>query len=92
MRPFEQTVKRKDATVDADEIGRRLSMLLGDSEMESKTERGVRERTLVNVTSADDIKYWTEQFGATDEELCEAVTAVGKSVVFVQAYLKEHRA
>jgi hypothetical protein len=56
--------------------------------METKTEEGLRERTLIDVTSADDIKYWTEQFGASDDELRAAVTAVGKSVAVVEDHLK----
>jgi hypothetical protein len=59
--------------------------------METKTEEGLRERTLIDVTSADDIKYWTEQFGASADELRAAVTAVGKSVAVVENRLKTVR-
>lgn len=60
--------------------------------METKTEEGLRERTLIDVTSEDDIKYWTEQFGANDDELRAAVKAVGKDVAAVEAQLKKHKA
>jgi NACalpha-BTF3-like transcription factor len=59
---------------------------------ETKAEEGVRERTLVDVTSAEDIKYWTEQFGANEDELRAAVEAVGKDVAAVEARLKKHDA
>jgi hypothetical protein len=59
---------------------------------ESKTEEGLRERTLVDVTSADDVKYWTEQFGVDADELQAAVKFVGKDVALVEAHLKEGKA
>lgn len=59
--------------------------------METKTEKGLRERTLIDITSADDIKYWTGQFGASGDELRAAVTKVGKSAETVEAHLKKHK-
>jgi NACalpha-BTF3-like transcription factor len=56
---------------------------------ESKTEEGLRERTLVDITSADDVKYWTEQFGVDADELRAAVKFVGKDVALVEAHLKK---
>lgn len=60
--------------------------------METKTEQGLRERTLIDVANAHDVKYWTEVFGASDDELREAVSAVGKSVAVVETYLKKNKA
>lgn len=57
--------------------------------IESKTEEGLRERTLVDITSADDIKYWTEQFGVDADELQAAVKFVGKDVASVEAHLRK---
>jgi Protein of unknown function (DUF3606) len=50
------------------------------------------ERNVIDVTKPEDIKYWTEQFGANAEQLRGAVEAVGLEVPKVEAYLKEHHA
>ena len=60
--------------------------------VETKTERGRRERTLIDVTSARDIKYWTEQFGVGADELRAAVKVAGEGVATVETYLKKSKA
>jgi hypothetical protein len=55
------------------------------------TERGKRERSLIDIAQPEDLKYWTEQFGATPKELQAAVRAAGADVDAVEAYLKKHK-
>jgi len=55
------------------------------------TERGKRERTLIDIAQPEEVKYWTEQFGATPKALQAAVRAAGTEVDAVEAYLKKHK-
>jgi hypothetical protein len=57
----------------------------------TSTERGKRERNLIDIAQPEEVKYWTEQFGATREALQAAVRAAGIEVSAVQAYLKKHK-
>jgi hypothetical protein len=59
---------------------------------ETEAQIGQRERTVIDLTAPEDIKYWTEQFGVSAEALAEAVQGVGSSVVAVEAHLKKSKA
>lgn len=53
-----------------------------------ETEKGLRERTLVDMSKPEEVTYWEEQFGTTRAALEAAVSAVGCEVKAVQARLK----
>ena len=55
---------------------------------ETKTDECLRERKLVDVTNLEDLKYWTEQFGVSADELRTAVKFVGRGVASVEAHLR----
>ena len=42
----------------------------------------------INMSDADEIRYWTERFGCTKAELVSAVGTVGPIATKVQAYLR----
>ena len=42
----------------------------------------------INMSEDHEIRYWTEKFGCTKEQLVSAVGSVGPSAVKVEAYLK----
>jgi hypothetical protein len=48
--------------------------------------RGVQDRARVNIHEVHEIRYWTEKWGITKEQL---VAAVGKAGVSVDAVAKE---
>jgi hypothetical protein len=41
--------------------------------------RGSQDRTRINVHEEHEVRYWTEKFGVSAEELKKAVEAVGVS-------------
>lgn len=43
-------------------------------------DRGVRDRSRVNVHEDYEVRYWTEKWGVTEERLRQAVQKVGVSV------------
>jgi len=43
-------------------------------------DRGARDRSRVNVHEDYEVRYWTEKWGVTREQLVEAVQRVGVSV------------
>lgn len=43
----------------------------------------------IDVSQQRDIKYWTEVFGVTEEELKEAVRAVGTHVGAVRSHIEK---
>lgn len=58
---------------------------------ETKLQKGLRERTLVDVAHPHDAKYWTGQFGATVEEIRAAIKAVGRGISVVAAHIDTHQ-
>ena len=42
----------------------------------------------INMSDADEIRYWTEKFGCTKAELVSAVGTVGPMASKVQAFLR----
>ena len=51
------------------------------------TNRGPQDRGRVNVHEADELNYWTEAMGCTEQQLRDAVAAVGVSAKAVRQYL-----
>lgn len=49
--------------------------------------RGPQDRARVNTSEAWELKYWTKEFGVTEEQLKAAVKAVGPMVVDVRKKL-----
>jgi len=40
-------------------------------------DRGAQDRRRVNLNQEHEVRYWTEEFGCTEEHLSEAVSRVG---------------
>lgn len=53
-----------------------------------ETEKGMRERALVDMSKPEEVTYWEEQFGTNRAALEAAVSAVGCGVEAVEARLK----
>jgi hypothetical protein len=54
----------------------------------TKNDAATGERTKVDVTDAEALRYWTDRFGVTAVRVKDAVAAVGTSPVKVEEYLK----
>lgn len=52
-------------------------------------DRGPQDRARVNVNEPHEVRYWTEKFGVSEEDLIQAVTVVGVSAAEVERYLKK---
>lgn len=50
--------------------------------------RGPQDRSRINVEEEWELRYWSEKFGVTADQLREAVHQVGTSVDDVTAYLQ----
>jgi hypothetical protein len=50
--------------------------------------RGPADRSRVNVSEPHEVKYWTEKFGCTNEDLETAVKQVGVIADKVESYLR----
>ncbi|WP_206861306.1 DUF3606 domain-containing protein [Lysobacter changpingensis] len=50
--------------------------------------RGEPDRSRINVNQEHELRYWTQALDVTEEELREAVRAVGASVSEVREYLR----
>ena len=51
--------------------------------------RGAQDRARVNVNEDHEVRYWSEAFGVTKEQLSAAVKAVGNSADKVREHLKK---
>ncbi|MBD8825293.1 DUF3606 domain-containing protein [Pseudomonas sp. CFBP 13602] len=51
--------------------------------------RGPQDRARVNTTEQWELSYWTKQFGVTEQQLEDAVRAVGPMVADVQKHLNK---
>ena len=49
--------------------------------------RGEQDRSRINVSQEHELRYWTNKFGVTQEQLKAAVQAVGSSVDRVREHL-----
>ena len=52
---------------------------------------GLQDRTRINTSEDYEVRYWTEKFAVTADQLKEAVKAVGPTVKAVEARLKTSR-
>jgi len=50
-------------------------------------DRGAQDRARVNVNEPHEVRYWTEKFGVSEEDLIQAVSVVGVSADKVGEYL-----
>ena len=57
----------------------------------NKPEAGPANANLVDVTQYTEIRYWTNEFKCTPNQLRDAVKAAGNSVAAVKEYLETHR-
>ena len=55
---------------------------------EEKTKPVPADPGRIDMGEAREIRYWTEKFGCTKEQLVSAVGSVGPAATKVQAYLK----
>lgn len=51
------------------------------------TDTGGQDRTRISLREEHEIRYWSEKFGITREELADAVEQVGTSANAVAIYL-----
>lgn len=49
--------------------------------------RGAQDRSRINVNETHELRYWSKELGVTDEQLCNAVQAVGVSATAVREHL-----
>ena len=52
-------------------------------------DRGAQDRARVNINEEHEVRYWTEKFGVSEEDLIQAVSVVGVSADEVERYLKK---
>jgi len=53
--------------------------------------RGGQDRTRINPEQDYEVRYWTEKFKVSEQQLREATKAVGNSAEKVEEYLKKNR-
>jgi len=53
------------------------------------TNRGPQDRVRINVNEDHELHYWTKELGVNEQQLKEAVKAVGVSVKAVKEHLKK---
>ena len=54
---------------------------------DDKTQRGPADSSRINMSEDYEVRYWTEKFGVSKEELEAAVKKVGNSAKAVEAEL-----
>lgn len=55
---------------------------------DDKTNRGPQDRSRIAMNENYEVRYWTEKFGVSAEDLARAVAAVGNSADAVEQYLR----
>ncbi|MDQ2666065.1 MAG: DUF3606 domain-containing protein [Gemmatimonadota bacterium] len=58
---------------------------------DDKSNRGPQDRSRISLTEDYEVRYWTQKFGVTKEQLAAAVHAVGNSAEKVEAHLRAKR-
>lgn len=53
--------------------------------------RGAQDRSRVNVNEPHELRYWTKELGVSEEQLRQAVQAVGVSASAVREHLDNKR-
>ncbi len=61
----------------------------GEEHGEQSARSRHQDRARVNVNEAHEVRYWTEKFGVSEEDLIQAVGVVGVSAEAVQRYLDD---
>jgi hypothetical protein len=56
---------------------------------DDKNKTGKADDSRINVNEAYEVKYWSDKFGCSEEQLRQAVQAVGPMVNDVEKYLKK---
>ncbi|MCU1724523.1 DUF3606 domain-containing protein [Pseudomonas sp. 5P_5.1_Bac1] len=51
------------------------------------TNRGPQDRSRINLSESWEVQYWTKKFGVTEQQLRDAVKAVGSGADAVQKKL-----
>lgn len=49
--------------------------------------RGPQDRSRINIEESWEVRYWSQKFGVTEQQLKDAVRAVGQSAEAVQKQL-----
>jgi hypothetical protein len=49
--------------------------------------RGQQDRSRINMSQEHEVRYWSQKFGCTEEELRHAVEAVGPTVAAIEKSL-----
>jgi hypothetical protein len=52
------------------------------------SKRGVQDRTRINIHEDHEVRYWTQKFGVSQDQLKAAVQKVGPSAAAVEKELK----
>ena len=55
--------------------------------MDDKTKTGKQDDSEINVNESYELEYWAKKFGVSQDELKDAVKAVGPKVIAVDDYL-----
>jgi Protein of unknown function (DUF3606) len=55
------------------------------------SKRGPADRARINVNEAHELRYWSQKFGCTPDELKAAVKSVGVMANKVEAHLQSKR-
>jgi hypothetical protein len=53
------------------------------------TQRGPQDRSRINIHEPWEVRYWCQHFGCTEQQLRNAVAAVGVSVSAVTRHLNQ---
>ncbi len=56
--------------------------------MDDKSKAGPQDRSRINVHEAYEVRYWSQHFDVTEEELIAAVDKVGVSAKAVEEHFK----
>lgn len=51
------------------------------------SDRGPQDRSRINIEESWEVRYWSQKFGVTEQQLKDAVRAVGQSAEAVQKQL-----
>ena len=55
---------------------------------DDRSKKGIQDRTRINTNEDYELRYWSEKFGVTHDQLKAAVKKVGNSVTAVEEELK----
>ena len=58
---------------------------------DDKTQKGGQDRTRINTNEDYELRYWSEKFNVSEEDLKEAVDEAGTYVEDVQEYFRKRK-